>query len=59
MKEKISELIYLTRSLCDHLNDKPDMIDIDEDLKEILIDIEECLDTLSFADDAESLDSED
>lgn len=57
MKEKISDLIYLTRSLCEMLNDRQDMLDIEDDISELVTDIENCLYDLSFNDE-EDVDSD-
>ena len=50
MQEKMSDLIYTTRNLCEYLRDRQD-IDRDEELAEMIDDIEECLDSLAEEDD--------
>lgn len=45
MQEKVSDLVYAVRSLCEYLRDKQDF-DRDDELIEIVEDIEECLDEI-------------
>ena len=51
MKEKISDLIYATRTLCETLRDKVDFLEKDEEIKDFLEEVEAALD--KFADDEE------
>jgi len=52
MHEKawISDLIYATRTLCEALRDRNDVI-ADEELKDFLEEVESCLDKFSTEDD--------
>mgnify|MGYP006992542088 CR=1 FL=1 len=50
MKEKISDLIYATRTLCETLRDRTDL-EKDEEIKDFLEEVEAALD--KFADDEE------
>jgi len=53
MQEKIIDLIYAVRQLCEVLNDKPDMTDKDEDLKDCLDEVETALEVLVEGEDFE------
>ena len=46
MNEKITDLIYAARSLCEALGDK-DILDYDEELREYLEETEAALDAVS------------
>jgi hypothetical protein len=50
MKEKISDLIYATRTLCETLRDRADL-EKDEEIKDFLEEVEAALD--KFADEEE------
>jgi len=43
MKEKITNLIYTARSLCEALRDRNDSIDYDEELRDYLEELETAL----------------
>lgn len=49
MHEKLSDLIYAARNLCEGLRDKQDLLD--DELKEFLEETEACLDKFSDEED--------
>ena len=51
MQEKLSDLIYAARNLCEALRDKTDLLEKDEELKDYLEEAEACLDKFSDEDD--------
>jgi hypothetical protein len=52
MEEKITDLIYAARSLCEALRDRNDILDYDDDLKDYIEDVETSLEALAdFGDD--------
>ncbi len=53
MREKVLDLIYAARQLCEVLNDRQDITDKDEDLKDCLEEVETALETLSEYEDLE------
>lgn len=53
MREKVLDLIYAARQLCEVLNDRQDITDKDEDLKDCLEEVETALDTLAECEDFE------
>lgn len=52
MKEKITDLIYAARSLCEALHDKSD-IDYDEELRECLEELETALSAVGTLEEGE------
>ena len=51
MKEKITDLIYSARSLCEALTDRNDIIDHDEELRDCLEDLETALNVIGVLED--------
>lgn len=49
MKEKVSDLIYATRVLCEALRDRVD--NFDEEIRDFLEEVESCLEKFSEEDD--------
>jgi hypothetical protein len=52
MNEKITDLIYSARSLCEALRDRYEILDHDDELKEYVDELETCLDEVADADAA-------
>jgi hypothetical protein len=52
MNEKITDLIYAARSLCEALRDRYEILDHDDELKEYVDDLESSLDEVADADAA-------
>lgn len=50
MNEKIAELVYATRTLCEMLRDNHDFLDFNEELKDYVEDVETCLEEVSETD---------
>jgi hypothetical protein len=51
MKEKVSDLVYAARTLCEALRDRSDLLEKDDELKDFLEEAEAVLD--KFADEEE------
>ena len=47
MNDKISDLIYAARALADSLSDRHDILDQEEELKDLVEELEACLDDLA------------
>jgi len=55
MQEKILDLVYAARQLCEALNDRPEVIDKDEELREYIEETESALEALSECEDFEDI----
>lgn len=47
MKEKITDLIYAARSLCEALADRNDLLDYDEELRDYVEELETAMEAAS------------
>lgn len=56
MKEKISDLIYTARSLCEALHDRTDLLDYDEELRDYVEELETAVDAVGELEDVEDTD---
>jgi hypothetical protein len=55
VKEKLIDLIYSVRSLCEIIRDRPEILDKEEEIVELLEDVEEQLDEWSSFDEEEEV----
>ena len=46
MKEKITDLIYAARGLCEALHDRNDLLDYNEELRDYLEEVETAIDAI-------------
>lgn len=50
MKEQITDLIYTVRSICESLRDRPELLEMDEELKDLVDDAEHLADEIGELD---------
>tara|TARA_Y100001980_G_C14470518_1_gene250766 strand:+ start:122 stop:274 length:153 start_codon:yes stop_codon:yes gene_type:complete len=47
MEENVADLLYAVRNLCEALRDRPDFLDIEDEIREMVSDTEELIDQIS------------